>query len=69
MIIGEENLDFNYWGKHLPFNIKLTPWEKKIIREYFIVELKMSPDHQIDWESKQIKIMVDLSRFFNYNLS
>ena len=69
MIIGEENLNFNYWGKHLPFNIEPTPWERKIIREYFVVELKMPPDHQIDWDCKQIKFIVDLSRFFNYNLS
>ena len=69
MIIGEENLDFNYWGKHLPFNIEPTPWERKIIREYFVVDLNMPHEYQIDWDCNQIKLIVDLSRFFNYNLS
>lgn len=69
MILNKENLDFKYWINHLPFDFEITPWERKIIREYFVVDLNMPHEYQIDWDCNQIKFIVDLSRFFYYNLS
>ena len=41
MIRNKENLDYKYWGNHLPFEFEITHWEKKQLRDYFINELKM----------------------------
>lgn len=68
MIQGNENLDFNYWSKHNP-NIEITPWERKLLREYFINDLGMIPDHDLDFQTNQIKLLIDFGRRMCYSLS
>jgi|SaaInlStandDraft_1057018.scaffolds.fasta_scaffold43128_3 hypothetical protein len=69
MIRNKENLDYKYWGNHLPFEFEITHWEKKQLRDYFINELKMSNEHELDFESNEIKLIVDICRRITYNLS
>lgn len=69
MIIEEENLDFEYWSDHLPEDFQLTPWERKKVREYFLTELRMSTEHELDYDSRKLKLMVDFYRWMSYLLS
>jgi hypothetical protein len=69
MILGKEKLDINYWSKHLPMEIEITPWERKQLNQYFIEDLCMSNDHNLDFDSDQLKMMIDYSRKQSYNLS
>lgn len=68
MIHGNENLDFDYWSKHNP-NIEITPWERKLLRDYFINDLGMIPDHDLDFQTNQIKLLIDFGRRMCYSLS
>lgn len=68
MIKGKENLDFNYWSKHNP-NIEITPWERKLLREFFTEDYGMIPDHKLDYQSSQLKLMIDFGRRMSYSLS
>ena len=69
MIRGKGNLGFNYWSNHRPNNFEITPWERQLLREYFIEDLGMKPDHDLDFQSKQLKFMIDFGRRMNYFLS
>lgn len=69
MIRGNENLGFDYWSNHNPNNLEITPWERKQLREYFIDDLGMIQDHELDYQSKQLKLLIDFSRKINYSLS
>ena len=69
MIRGKENLDIKYWCRHIPSNLEITPWERKQIREYFIEELVMTDDLELDFQSTQLKLVVDVYRRISYNLS
>ena len=69
MIRGKENLDYRYWGRQIPSNLEITPWERKQIREYFIEELGMTDDLELDFQSTQLKLVVDVYRRISYNLS
>jgi hypothetical protein len=69
MISGKEKLDINYWCKHLPMDIEITPWERKQLIQYFMDDLKMPREYKLDFNSDQLKIMIDYSRKNDYNLS
>ena len=69
MIRKKENLDFKYWCKQLPVDFEITPWERQLLREYFIEDLGMKPDHDLDFQSKQLKLIIDFGRRMNYFLS
>lgn len=69
MISGKEKLDINYWCKHIPMDIEITPWERKQLTIYFIEDLRMSRSHELDFNSNQLKLLVDYSRKQNYILS
>jgi hypothetical protein len=69
MIRGNENLGFNYWCKHLPTKFEITPWERQQLREYFVEDLGMVPDQELDYQSDQLKLLIDFGRRMNYFLS
>jgi hypothetical protein len=64
MIVGKEKLGINYWSKHCK-DISLTPYERKKIWEYLVYECEMLPENKIDFDSKDVKIIIDFSRFIN----
>lgn len=69
MIKNKENLDAKYWSKHLPFEFDITKWEQKQLRDYFLNELNMSKEHDLDFKSNEIKLLVDFCRRITYILS
>lgn len=69
MIRKKENLDFKYWCKQLPVDFEITPWERKQLTNFFIIELKMTHDHELDFQSNELKLIVDIQRRMNYFLS
>ncbi len=69
MISGKEKLDINYWCKHIPMDIEITPWERKQLNQYFIDDLKMPREYKLDFSCDQLKIIIDYSRKNDYNLS
>ena len=69
MIRGKGNLGFNYWSNHQPNNFEITMWERQLLREYFIEDLGMTQDHDLDFQSKELKLMIDFGRRMNYFLS
>jgi hypothetical protein len=52
MIRGKGNLGFNYWSNHRPNNFEITPWERQQLREYFLQDLGMIPEQELDYQSK-----------------
>jgi hypothetical protein len=68
MIKGKSKLNVCYYSKHLNRNFSLSLLEKKIIEKYFREEIGILPNHNIDFESPEILLIVDLMRFCN-NLS
>lgn len=68
MIRGKENFDIKYWSNHIQ-NIEITHWERKILREFFTEDLGMIPDHELDFQSNQLKLMIDFGRKMCYYLS
>ena len=69
MIRGKENLGFDYWCNHLPTDFEITPWERELLREYQLKDLGMIPEQELDYESKELKLMIDFGRRMNYFLS
>lgn len=69
MIRGNENLGFDYWCRHLPTEFEITPWERQQLREYFLQDLGMVPDQELDYQSDQLKLLIDFGRRMNYFLS
>ena len=69
MIRGKENLGFNYWCRQLPTEFEITPWERQQLREYFVNDLGMIPDQELDYQSNQLKFLIDFGRRMNYFLS
>ena len=69
MIVNKENLDFKYWCKQLPVDFEITSWERKQLTNFFIIELKMIHDHELDFQSNELKLIVDIQRRMNYFLS
>jgi hypothetical protein len=69
MIRGKGNLGFNYWSNHRPNNFEITPWERQQLREYFLQDLGMIPEQELDYQSKELKLMIDFGRRMNYFLS
>jgi hypothetical protein len=68
MIQGKPNLNVSYYSKHLESDFSLSLWEKKIIERYFREEIGILPEQNIDFESPEILLIIDLIRFSN-NLS
>jgi hypothetical protein len=68
MIKGKSKLNVCYYSKLLNRDFELSLWEKKIIEKYFREEIGILPEHNIDFESPEILLIVDLMRFCN-NLS
>jgi hypothetical protein len=68
MIQGKPNLNVSYYSKHLNRNFALSLLEKKIIQRYFREEIGILPEQNIDLESPEILLIIDLIRFSN-NLS
>lgn len=68
MILGKPNLNVGYYSKHLESDFSLSLWEKKIIERYFREEIGILPEQNIDFESPEILLILDLMRFCN-NLS
>ena len=50
MIRGKGNLGFNYWSNHQPNNFEITPWERQQLREYFVQDLGMIPEQELDFQ-------------------
>jgi hypothetical protein len=69
MIRGKGNLGCNYWCKHLPTKFEITPWERQQLREYFVEDLGMISDQELDYQSDQLKLLIDFGRRMNYFLS
>ncbi len=68
MIKGKSKLNIGYYSKHLDRDFSLSLWEKKIIERYFREEIGILPEQNIDFESPEILLILDLMRFCN-NLS
>ncbi|MDA9584836.1 hypothetical protein N9R63_03540 [Flavobacteriaceae bacterium] len=69
MIRGKGNLGCNYWCNHLPTDFEITPWERELLREYYLKDLRMIPEQELDYQSKELKLMIDFGRRMNYFLS
>jgi hypothetical protein len=65
MIKGKPKLNVCYYSKVLNRDFALSLWEKKIIEKYFRVEMGILPEQNIDFESPEILLIVDLIRFSN----
>ncbi len=68
MIQGKPNLNVGYYSKFLKGQFSLSLLEKKIIEKYFREEIGILPEQNIDFESPEILLIIDLIRFSN-NLS
>ena len=66
MIRGRQNLNFNYFSKYRQGNFNLSVYEQKIVESYFREELKILPEHKIDFKSPEVLLLVDLIRYSNY---
>ena len=69
MIRGKENLDIKYWSRHIPTEFEITPWERELLREYYLKDLGMISEQELDYQSKELKLMIDFGRRMNYFLS
>ena len=69
MIRGKGNLGCNYWCNHLPTEFEITPWERELLREYYLQDLGMISEQELDYQSKELKLMIDFGRRMNYFLS
>ena len=69
MIRGKGNLGCNYWCNHLPTDFEITPWEREMLREYYLKDLGMIPEQDLDYQSKELKLLIDFGRRMNYFLS
>ena len=69
MIRGKENLGFDYWCNYLPTDFEITPWERELLREYYLKDLRMIPEQELDYQSKELKLIIDFGRRMNYFLS
>ena len=54
MIRGKGNLGCNYWCNHLPTEFEITPWERELLREYYLQDLGMIPEQELDYQSKEL---------------
>ncbi len=66
MISGRQNLDFNYFSQYRQGNFKVSVYEQKIVESYFREELKILPEHKIDFKSPEVLLLIDILRFSNY---
>ena len=69
MIRGKGNLGCNYWCNHLPTEFEITPWERELLHEYYLKDLGMISEQELDYQSKELKLMIDFGRRMNYFLS
>lgn len=65
MIIGKEHLNFDYYSKYLQNgrSMKINESEILLIEKYFREELMILPEQQVDFNSTQVLMMVELIRF------
>lgn len=68
MLKGKEKLDFKYFALYLKGRIELNTFERKIIETYFREEMLILPEHQIDFDNLEIRLVVDIIRYHS-NLS
>ena len=68
MIKGSEELNLKYFSKYQLVRFKLSPFEERMVDDYFREELNILPDHQIDFQSQEVLLIIDFLRFSN-NLS
>jgi hypothetical protein len=68
MIKGKSKLNVCYYSKHLNRDFSISLWEKKIIERYFREEIGILPDQNIDFESPEILLIIDIIRY-SKNLS
>lgn len=68
MIEGNEHLNFHYYSKYLNYckSTKLENSEKLMLEKYFREELRILPEQNIDFDSPEVLMMVDLIRFSNF---
>lgn len=66
MIRGRQNLDFNYFSKYRQGNFNVSVHEQKIVESYLREELKILPEHKIDFKSPEVLLLIDILRFSNY---
>ena len=66
MIIDRGNLNFKYFSKYRQGNFNLSVYEQKIVESYFREELKILPEHKIDFKSPEVLLLIDILRFSNY---
>lgn len=68
MIIGKEQLNFDYYSKYMQYgeSINLNEPEKLLIEKYFREKLRILPEQKIDFDSPEVLMMVDLIRFSNF---
>lgn len=68
MIIGKEQLNFDYYSKYLQYgrSIDINDSEKKLVEKYFRETLRILPEQKIDFDSPEVLMMVDLIRFSNF---
>ena len=60
MIQGKPNLNVGYYSKFLKGQFSLSLLEKKIIEKYFREEIGILPEQNIDFESPEILLIIDL---------
>jgi hypothetical protein len=68
MIKGKSKLNICYYSKHLNRDFSLSLWEKKIIERYFREEIGILPDQNIDFDSREVLLIIDIIRYSS-NLS
>ncbi len=68
MIQGKPNLNVGYYSKFLKGQFSLSLLEKKIIEKYFREEIGILPEQNIDFESPEILLIIDIIRY-SKNLS
>lgn len=68
MIIGKEQLNFDYYSKYMHYgeSINLNEPEKLLIERYFREKLRILPEQKINFDSPEVLMMVDLFRFTGY---
>lgn len=68
MIIGKEQLNFDYYSKYMQYgeSMNINDSEKLLVEKYFREKLRILPEQKIDFVSPEVLMMVDLIRFSNF---
>ncbi len=68
MILIKPNLKVAYYSKFMKGQFSLNIWEKKIIERYFREEIGILPEQNIDFDSPEVLLIIDIIRY-SKNLS